>query len=177
MVDDIFSRIVDKKELELERFMTLAEDVSNKIGNLTFQKKITVASIVVSTIVCGLLIVLLYYLNQIEFLNTGGIIVTFALVFIPSFFNIFKSLQSIKKINEDIERESYILGDLLNITDSYKEKRLDHNDAARKVYFDMRMSRIDFNHAKFKKQPQNTLPLQQETTTPKPTESPVSTTV
>ncbi len=176
-MNDTLNKIIDKKELELERFMNLAENVSNKIVFLTFQRKIAFASIAFSVIVCVLsLVFFIYLLNSVESLSDILFVLSlFILIF--TFYNVFKSLREIKKINQDIERESYMLGDLLNITDSYKEKRLDHNDAPRKVYFDMRMSRIDFTHAKFKKQAQNTASVQQETTQSKPTESPVSTSV
>jgi len=166
-------RIAESKELQLEQYMSLSEDVSNKIDALISERS-RLITYAVSWVIFSVLGTFIYR-SQVEmsgsqmlWLNTLlGIIMLFCI------FNAVKLFFRSNKIKKDVERESYILGDLLNITDSYKRKIYRQSDSAKRVYFDMRMSRIDFTHAKFKKQPQNTTSVKQETTQPKPTESPV----
>ena len=169
----ILSRIIDKNEVQLEQFMALAEDVSNKIETLTTTRKRLMMYVGALIILSGLAIGIFIFGNQIEVFKDYKMYLVFIYVFVSfCLFNAVKLLITANKIEQGIERESYMLGELLNITDSYKEKLIDQSDAVRKMYFDMRMSRIDFSHAKFKKQPPS---IQQKPVPTKPAKSPIST--
>jgi len=168
--------LITRNELELDRFMTLAEDISRKIETLTEKRSRLITYATGLIILSGLIVGTLIYGSQIGLFENhrifsnilSGILVLFCLI------NAVKLLNITKKINQDIKHEAFILGDLLNITDSYKEKLLNRNDTAKKAYFDMRMSRIDFTQAKFKKQAQSTQPIQQEIKQPRTTPIPES---
>ena len=171
--------IISKKEDEVEDLIGLAEDVSTNIEKLSQKRLYVFVSSAFAFVLTPILAMVLFsYVIRLDIntqLNATMQVLLFATVIAVMFISI-RSIYSAFQIKKKIELESNILDDLLNMIDGLK-RNLSDDSLIRKAYFDMRLSRINFNHAKFKKQAQNTASVQQETTQSKPTESPVSTSV
>jgi len=177
--DNATINIISKKEDEVEDLIKLAEEVSTNIEKLYQNRSYLIISSFFSIIIIIFSFVILWdYVIGSKIGNSFNV-ATQGFLWIIAAVAIFMSVRRINtafQIKKKIELESNILGDLLNMIDGLK-RNLSDDSLIRKAYFDMRLSRINFKHAKFKKQPQNTPPIQQETTQPKPTESPISTSV
>ena len=171
--------IISKKEDEVEDLIKLAEEVSTNIEKLYQNRSYLIISSFLSIIIIIFSFAVLWnYIIDSKIGDSFNAAIE-GLLWIIAAVGIFMSVRRINtafKIRKKIELESNILGDLLNMIDGLK-RNLSDDSLIRKAYFDMRLSRINFNHAKFKKQAQKTASVQQETTQSKPTESPVSTSV
>jgi len=144
---------IERKESQLEELISLAEDVSGKIDSLSENRNSFVlnVSLTIAISVIAIFIILQYSLMLKLTTNSLDVIFTTLIVFgiIITVFSI-RKLNAAYKLNEEIENERFILGDLLNMIDSYKATQLNNSDAVKKAYFEMRLSRIAFGRAKFK---------------------------
>lgn len=168
--------IISKKEDEIENLIGLAEEVSTNIEKLSQKRLYLFAGSAFSLILIPILAMVLFsYVIRLDIntqLNATMQVLLFATVIAIMFMSI-RQIYSAIQIKKKIQLESNILGDLLNMIDSLK-RNLSDDSLIRKAYFDMRLSRINFNHAKFKKQAQNTPPIRQEIKQSKPNPIPKS---
>jgi len=167
--------IISKKEDEVEDLIKLAEEVSTNIEKLSQRRLLLIISSVFALILTPILFMILFgyviHLDINSHLDSVMQVLLFTTVIAVMLMSI-RTIYNAFQIKKKIALESNILGDLLNMIDSLK-RNLSDDSLIRKAYFDMRLSRINFKHAKFKKQPQNTTSDKQETMQPKPTESAV----
>lgn len=168
--------IISKKEEEVEDLIGLAEEVSTNIEKLYQNRSYLIISSFFSIIITVFAFIVLWnYVIDSKIGNSFNAAIQ-GLLWIIAAVAIFISVRRINtgfQIKKKIQLESNILGDLLNMIDGLK-RNLSDDSLIRKAYFDMRLSRINFKHAKFKKQPQSTQPIQQEIKQPRTTPIPES---
>jgi len=144
---------IERKESQLEELISLAEDVSGKIDNLSVERNDNIlrASLIIIISVVVIFLTLQYSLTSELVTKNIDLIFIALLVFgIIALIISIRKLNIAYKLNQEIENERFILGDLLNMTDSYKAIQLINSDVVKKAYFEMRLSRIGFGRAKFK---------------------------
>lgn len=143
----------EKKEEQLVDLINLAEDISGDIKTM-YEKKNRIVLAAFISIILSIILALFALNNTLP--NNGEQIFTlsFLLISISLGISIYslKSLYDGLKLNKEIEYETYILGDLLNQIDSYKSLVIADSDLIKKAYIEMRLSRISFKHAKFKRE-------------------------
>jgi|GEM_PF-2048627 len=169
--------IISRNENEVENFIKLAEEISANVESVYDKRRwLIISSLLILILASFTAFSIWRYFSIIESsVETLFLIKNLLSVLIIASFSIaVRRLYVAHKLIKNISIERYILGDLFNIIDSLK-RSLSDDSLMKKAYFDMRTSRINFTHAKFKKQPQNSPPIETKTTQVKPTQSPVST--
>ncbi len=144
---------IERREGQLIDLINLADDVSVNIEMMRERKSRTALAASISIILS--VILALFALNNTFLTNQEQIFtLSFLLVSISVGIIIYslKSLYDAHKLDIEVEYEGYILGDLLNQIDSYKSLIMTADtDPIKKSYIEMRLSRINFKHAKFKR--------------------------
>jgi hypothetical protein len=152
--------IESEKYLELEKLVSLAEDVSN---NLTFlDRSKNNFLLIFSSFFVTLFVVLflaVYYLMKYLLSDTTYLILLPVLVFLFCMYGMIFLIRY-KKMVFDIENESEILNNLLDMIHSYKEAIYLELTYTNRALIDMKLSRISFALLeKYKRQRKREQPL------------------